>query len=180
MNILQNKLEKHLSAIDSSFTIVEALGYLTGFASSNCDFNSYKDGLITYFNSDSLEKLSNLDIDLIENNIEEIRENIKTDTSVLFFDDEPDLSARLLSLSDWIRSYIVSINYLCTNKLLKNTLTLQEILHDFSEITKVSTDYDLDDDNLVLERSYQDISDYVVASISHIYRESNDEDYTNE
>ena len=78
MNNLENKLETHLSSIDSSFTIVEALGYLTGFASSNCDFNSYKDGLITYFNSDSLEKLSNLDIDLIENNIEEIRENIKT------------------------------------------------------------------------------------------------------
>ena len=151
MNILQNKLEKHLSAIDSSFTIVEALGYLTGFASSNCDFNSYKDGLITYFNSDSLEKSPNLDIDLIEDNIDNIRENIKTDTSILFF-----------------------------NRLLKNTLTLQEILHDFSEITKVSTDYDLDDDNLVLERSYQDISDYVVASISHIYRESNDEAYTNE
>jgi hypothetical protein len=38
MNNLENKLETHLSSIDSSFTIVEALGYLTGFASSNCDF----------------------------------------------------------------------------------------------------------------------------------------------
>lgn len=175
MNILQNKLEKHLSAIDSSFTIVEALGYLTGFASSNCDFNSYQEGLITFFNSDSLKKPSNLDIDLIEDNIENIRENIKTDASILFFNEEPDLSARLLSLSDWIRSYIVSINYLCTNKLLKNTLTLQEILHDFSEITKVSTDYDLDDDNQALEKSYQEISYYVVTSISHIYNESKEE-----
>ena len=136
--------------------------------------------MITYFNSDSLEKSPNLDIDLIEDNIDNIRENIKTDTSILFFNDEPDLSARLLSLSDWIRSYIVSINYLCTNKLLKNTLTLQEILHDFSEITKVSTDYDLDDDNQVLEKSYQEISDYVIASISHIYNESNEEAYTDE
>jgi uncharacterized protein YgfB (UPF0149 family) len=136
--------------------------------------------LITYFNSDSLEKSPNLDIDLIEDNIDNIRENIKTDTSILFFNDEPDLSARLLSLSDWIRSFIVSINYLCTNKLLKNTLTLQEILHDFSEITKVSTDYDLDDDNQVLEKSYQEISDYVIASISHIYNESNEEAYTDE
>ena len=99
MNNLENKLETHLSSIDSSFTIVEALGYLTGFASSNCDFNSYKEGLITYFNSDSLEKSPNLDIDLIEDNIDNIRENIKTDTSILFFNDEPDLSARLLSLS---------------------------------------------------------------------------------
>ena len=136
--------------------------------------------MITYFNSDSLEKSPNLDIDLIEDNIDNIRENIKTDTSILFFNDEPDLSARLLSLSDWIRSFIVSINYLCTNKLLKNTLTLQEILHDFSEITKVSTDYDLDDDNQVLEKSYQEISDYVIASISHIYNESNEEAYTDE
>ena len=136
--------------------------------------------MITYFNSDSLEKSPNLDIDLIEDNIDNIRENIKTDTSILFFNDEPDLSARLLSLSDWIRSFIVSINYLCTNKLLKNTLTLQEILHDFSEITKVSTDYDLDDDNQVLEKSYQEISEYVVASISHIYNESNEEACTNE
>ena len=136
--------------------------------------------MITYFNSDSLEKPLNLDIDLIEGNINNIRENIKTDTSILFFNDEPDLSARLLSLSDWIRSFIVSINYLCTNKLLKNTLTLQEILHDFSEITKVSTDYDLDDDNQVLEKSYQEISDYVIASISHIYNESNEEAYTDE
>ena len=175
MNILQNKLEKHLSAIDSSFTIVEALGYLTGFASSNCDFNSYQEGLITFFNSDSLNNPSNLDIDLIEDNIENIRENIKTDASILFFNEEPDLSARLLSLSDWIRSYIVSINYLCTNKLLKNTLTLQEILHDFSEIAKVSTDYDLDDDNQALEKSYQEISYYVVTSISHIYNESKEE-----
>jgi uncharacterized protein YgfB (UPF0149 family) len=143
-------------------------------------FNSYKEGLITYFNSDSLEKPPNLDIDLIEDNIDHIRENIKTDTSILFFNDEPDLSARLLSLSDWIRSYIVSINYLSTNRLLKNTLTLQEILHDFSEITKVSTDYDLDDDNQELEKSYQEISNYVVASISHIYNESNEEAYTNE
>ena len=104
----------------------------------------------------------------------------KTDTSILFFNDAPDLSARLLSLSDWIRSYIVSINYLCTNKLLKNTLTLQEILHDFSEIAKVSTDYDLDDDNQELEKSYHEISNYVVASISHIYNESNKEACTNE
>ena len=136
--------------------------------------------MITYFNSDSLEKPSNLDIDLIKDNIEDIRENIKSDTSILFFNDEPDLSARLLSLSDWTRSYIVSINYLSTNRLLKNTLTLQEILHDFSEITKVSTDYDLDDDNQELENSYQEISNYVVASISHIYNESNEEAYTNE
>ena len=180
MNNLQNELETHLSSIDSSFTIVEALAYLTGFASSNCDFNSYKEGLITYFNSDSLDRPSNLDINLIEDNIENIKENIKTDTPILFFNDEPDLSARLLSLSDWIRSYIVSINYLSTNKLLKNTLTLQEILHDFSEITKVSNDYDLDDDNQVLEKSYQEISDYVIASISHIYNESNEEAYTDE
>ncbi len=53
-------------------------------------------------------------------------------------------------------------------------------MHDFSEITKVSTDYDLDDDNQVLEKSYQEISDYVIASISHIYNESNEEAYTDE
>ena len=69
----------------------------------------------------------------------------------------------------------MSINFLVDNKLLKNTLSLQEILHDFAEISKITTDYSLDDDEESLNSSYNEISDYVVASSFHIYNESKEE-----
>ncbi len=180
MNNLHYDLEKHLSEIDSSFTIVEALGYLTGYASSNCSFDSYLEGLITYFSSDSNPSADKIDIELIKNNIELIKQDLENNSLVLFFNEEDDLSSKLLSLSDWSRNYILSINYLIDNKLLKNTIILQEILHDFAEISKITTDYSLDDDDDALDNSYKQISNYVVASSYDIYNGSKEEIFKNE
>ncbi len=173
MNNLHNELEKHLLEIGSSFTIIEAMGYLAGYASSNCEFDSYQKGLLTYFSSDTDE--TSINLKLIKDNIDSIRQDIKNKSFVLFFNNEEDLSSKLLSLSDWSRNYVLSINFLVDNKLLKNTLSLQEILHDFAEISKITTDYSLDDDEESLNSSYNEISDYVVASSFHIYNESKEE-----
>ena len=173
MNNLHNELEKHLLEIGSSFTIIEAMGYLAGYASSNCKFDSYRKGLLTYFSSDTDE--TSINLKLIKDNIDSIRQDIKNKSFVLFFNNEEDLSSKLLSLSDWSRNYVLSINFLVDNKLLKNTLSLQEILHDFAEISKITTDYSLDDDEESLNSSYNEISDYVVASSFHIYNESKEE-----
>jgi len=171
MNILHNNLEKHLLDISSPFTIIETLGYLAGFASSNCTFESYDEGLLTYFATESDPESKRLDLDLIRKNIDYTRGDISHNNLILFFEDENKLSSRLLSLSDWSRNYILSINYLINRKLLKNTLLLQEILHDFSEISKISNDYQLNDDEESLS-SYEEISNYVVASSYDIYNES--------
>ena len=171
MNILYNNLEKHLIEIDSPFSLVETFGYLSGFASSNCSFDSYKDGLLTYFYIDSDSESENLNLDLLRDIITSIRTDISNNSLQLFFNGEKPLSSRLISLSDWSRNYILSINYLIDHKLLKNTLLLQEILHDFSEISKISNNYKLDEDNEALS-SYKEISNYVVASSFDIYNES--------
>jgi len=70
MNILHNNLKEHLAVIGSSFNIVETLGYLAGFASSNCSFESYNQGLLTYFSVDANSNSINLDLELIRQNIE--------------------------------------------------------------------------------------------------------------
>ena len=171
MNILYNNLEKHLIEIDSPFSLVETFGYLSGFASSNCSFDSYKDGLLKYFYIDSDSESENLNLDLLRDIIMSIRADISNKSLQLFFNGEKPLSSRLVSLSDWSRNYILSINYLIDHKLLKNTLLLQEILHDFSEISKISNDYKLDENNEALS-SYKEISNYVVASSFDIYNES--------
>ena len=140
-------------------------------ASSNCSFDSYSDGLLTYFSTDSDPKSENLKLDLLRDNIASIRTDISNNSLQLFFNGEKPLSSRLVSLSDWSRNYILSINYLIDHKLLKNTLLLQEILHDFSEISKISNDYKLDENDEALS-SYDEISNYVVASSFDIYNES--------
>ena len=57
------------------------------------------------------------------------------------------------------------------NKLLNNTLNIQEIMHDLTEISKVEDKYNLDNstDN---NNYYDDISDYVISSMYYIYMES--------
>tara|TARA_B100001564_G_scaffold295603_1_gene260795 strand:+ start:1214 stop:1753 length:540 start_codon:yes stop_codon:yes gene_type:complete len=171
MNILHNNLEKHLIEISSPFTIVETLGYLAGFASSNCPFESYNEGLLTYFSTESDPKSKRLNIDLVRSNIDYTQSDISHNNLILFFEDENKLSSRLMSLSDWSRNFMLSISYLIDKKLLKNTLLLQEILHDFSEISKISNDYQLEDDE-ESQSSYEEISNYVVASSYDIYNES--------
>ena len=180
MNNLHYDLEKHLLEIDSPFTIVEALGYLTGYASSNCSFDSYSKGLLTYFSSDSSSSADDLNIELIKNNIELIKQDLENNSLDLIFNDKEDLPSKLLSLSDWSRNYIVSINYLLSNKLLKNTVILQEILHDFAEISKITTDYSLDDEDDALNKSYKQISGYGVASSYDIYNGSKEETFKDE
>ena len=113
MNNLHYDLEKHLSEIDSSFTIVEALGYLTGYASSNCSFDSYLQGLITYFSSDSNPSSDKINIELIKDNIELIKQDLENNSLVLFFNEEDDLSSKLASSkakNDSIRFELVDKN----------------------------------------------------------------------
>ena len=170
MNILHNNLKEHLTVIGSSFNIVETLGYLAGFASSNCSFESYNQGLLTYFSVDANSNSINLDLELIRQNIESTKKDLDKNDFRLFFDNDKNLTSKLLSLSDWSKNYILSINYLINQKLIKNTVTLQEILHDFTEISKISSDYDIGDEDAL--SSYEEISNYVVASSYHIYNES--------
>ena len=58
-----------------------------------------------------------------------------------------------------------------SDKIFKFAEIRIEILHDFSEISKISNDYKLDENNEALS-SYKEISNYVVASSFDIYNES--------
>ena len=57
------------------------------------------------------------------------------------------------------------------NKLLNNTLNIQEIMHDLTEISKLEDKYILDDSK-ENNNYYDDISDYVISSMYYIYMES--------
>ena len=65
------------------------------------------------------------------------------------------------------------------NKLLKNTLDYQEILHDLTEISKVGHNYDINDTDDI-DKYYHDISTYVLSAVSHIYLVSKEDSIHND
>ena len=171
MHLLHKNLDNFLTKIDSPFSIDEVSGYLSGFASSNVPYDKYHNGLIIYFSGGGISIHDDLNLDIIKSNISHISASLEKHDFSFPFDSSKDLTKKLINLAAWSRNFILSINYLMDNKLLNNTLNIQEIMHDLTEISKVEDKYNLDNstDNT---NYYDDISDYVISSMYYIYMES--------
>ena len=87
------------------------------------------------------------------------------------FDDEQNLSEKINALSDWVNYFVVSINLIISKKYLKNSLIMQEILFDFSEIGKLQTNYEVTDDEADMEH-FNTIKAFVSDSIYNIYNKT--------
>ena len=171
MHLLHKNLDNFLTEIDSPFSIDEVSGYLSGFASSNVPYEKYHNGLTIYFSTNGVSMHGDLNLDIIKSNISHISASLEKHDFSFPFDSSKDLTKKLINLAAWSKNFILSINYLMDNKLLNNTLNIQEIMHDLTEISKVEDKYNLDNstDN---NNYYDDISDYVISSMYYIYMES--------
>jgi len=171
MHLLHKNLDNYLTEIDSPFSIDEVSGYLSGFASSNVPYEKYHNGLIIYFSGDAVSIHDDLNLDIIKSSISHISTSLENRDFSFPFGSSKDIAKKLVNLAAWSKNFILSINYLMENKLLNNTLNIQEIMHDLTEISKVEDKYNLDNagDN---NNYYDDISDYVISSMYYIYMES--------
>ena len=171
MDLLHKNLDNFLIEIECPFTIEEVYGYLTGFASSSVQYSEYHDGLMIYFLNEQTHSGNNINTDIVKDNISYITRALENNSFVFPFDSSINSIQRLINLSGWSKNYVLSINYLIEKKLLSNTLNIQEIIHDLTEISKLEDKYNLDNS---AENSdyYDEISDYVISSMYYIYMES--------
>ena len=179
MDLLQIKLKKFLSDIESPFSINEVCGYLSGFAVSNQSAESYFPALEMYFSNKLDAPIIQSDYKLILDNIAFIKQRIENGLPIFPFVEQPVLRDQLIALGEWSNNFILSINYLIEHKFLKNTLDFQEILHDLTEISKVGQNYDINDSEETKE-SYDQISSYVMSAVNHIFIDSREETIVND
>ena len=179
MDLLQIKLNTFISDIESPFSINEAYGYLTGFAVSNQPIDSYFSALEMFFSNVSEPEKNQPDYKILMDNIVFIKQSIDNAVPIFPFIDEDDSQIKLIALGEWSKSFILSINFLIQNKLLKNTIDYQEILHDLTEISKVGHNYDINDTDDI-DKYYHEISTYVLSAVSHIYSASKEESIHND
>ena len=179
MDLLQKNLKKFLSDIESPFTINEVYGYLTGFAVSNQPVDSYFSALEMYFSNESEPNKKQPDYKIVIETITFVKQSINSGLPIFPFINEDESQDKLIALGEWSKNFILSINFLVEQKLLKNTLDCQEILHDLAEISKVSYNYNINDkDNS--DKYYLEISDYVLSVVTHIYSVSREDSVANE
>ena len=179
MDLLQINLKKFLSDIESPFSINEVCGYLSGFSVSNQPVDSYFSALEVYFSNRSEPDKRQPDYKIVIDNIDFIKQSIGNRLPIFPFNDEEKSQNRLIALGEWSKSFVLSINFLIQEKLLKNTLDYQEILHDLTEISKVSHNYDINNTNET-DQHYIEISNYVLSAVNHIYSVSREDSATND
>ena len=166
MDLLKNMLTE----IDSPFSPVEALGYLSGFSCVNSSSEDYNDALSMYFFSTTDNKdFVRQNLTLLRDIVASISKSITSKSFQFSFENEEDCSLKLISLADWTRNFVLSINYLLDQKLIKNSIDLQEILHDLSEIGNIEDKYSIGTDEDA--DNYSDISQYVLSSLYRINME---------
>ena len=179
MDLLQINLKKFLSDIESPFSINEVCGYLSGFSVSNQPVDSYFSALEVYFSNRSEPDKRQPDYKIVIDNIDFIKQSIGNRLPIFPFNDEEESQNRLIALGEWSKSFVLSINFLIQEKLLKNTLDYQEILHDLTEISKVGHNYDINNTNET-DQHYIEISNYVLSAVNHIYSVSREDSATND
>ena len=179
MDLLQINLKNFLSDIESPFSIHEVCGYLSGFAVSNQPVDSYFSALEVYFSNKSEPSKKQPDYKIVLDNITFIKQSIDNGLPIFPFNDEEDSENKLIALGEWSKNFILSINFLIQQKLLRNTLDYQEILHDLTEISKVGDNYDINNRDEV-DQYYIEISNYVLSSVNHIYSVSREDSAAND
>ena len=122
MDILEKQLKKFLSDIESPFSINEVFGYLTGFAASNQPVDTYFPALETFFSNKQELNKKQPDYKIVIDNITFIKQSIHNSLPIFPFNGEEGSQNKLIALGEWSKSFILSINFLIQQKLLKNTL----------------------------------------------------------
>ena len=179
MDLLQINLKTFLSDIESPFSINEVYGYLSGFAASNKPVDSYFSALEMYFSNRSEPNKKQPDYKIVIDNIISIKESIGSGLLIFPFDNEEKSEDKLIALGEWSKNFILSTNFLIEQKLLKNTLDYQEILHDLTEISKVGHNYDINNIDET-DQHYIEISNYVLSAINYIYSVSGEDSNNND
>ena len=179
MDLLQINLKTFLSDIESPFSINEVCGYLSGFAASNQPVDSYFSALEMYFSNESEPHKKQPDYKIVIDSITFIKQSIGNGLPIFPFNNEEKSNNKLIALGEWSKNFILSINFLIQQKLLKNTLDYQEILHDLTEISKVGHNYDINNTDET-DQHYIEISNYVLSAVNHIYSVSREGSATND
>ena len=179
MNLLQINLKTFLSDIESPFSINEVCGYLAGFAVSNQPVDSYFSALEMYFSNKSEPDKKQPDYKIVIDNITFMKQSISNGLPIFPFFEESNSQNKLIALGEWSKGFVLSINFLIQQKLLKNTLDYQETLHDLTEISKVSYNYDINDIGET-DKHYLEISNYVLSAVTHICSMSRGDSTTND
>ena len=179
MDLLQINLKTFLSDIESPFSINEVCGYLAGFAVSNQSVDSYFSALEMYFSNKSEPDKKQPDYKIVIDNITFVKQSISNGLPIFPFFEESNSQNKLIALGEWSKGFVLSTNFLIQQKLLKNTLDYQETLHDLTEISKVSYNYDINDIDET-DKHYQEISNYVLSAVTHICSMSRGDSTTND
>ena len=179
MDLLHINLKKFLSDIESPFSINEVCGYLSGFAASNQPVDSYFSALEMYFSNKSEPGKKQPDYKIVIDNIIFIKQSIDNGLPIFPFKHEEESQNKLIALGEWSKNFILSTNSLIQQKLLKNTLDYQEILHDLTEISKVGHNYDINNIDET-DQYYIEISNYVLSAVNHIYSVSGEDSINND
>ena len=87
------------------------------------------------------------------------------------FDDNKKIIEKLKYMSQWSKSFFLSLNIMANNKYIENVADLSDILKDLQEIAKIENEYILSDSNENSEY-YNDISNYIVNTIYQIYAQT--------
>jgi uncharacterized protein YgfB (UPF0149 family) len=87
------------------------------------------------------------------------------------FDDNKKIIEKLKYMSQWSKSFFLSLNIMANNKYIENVDDLSNILKDLQEIAKIENEYILSDSNENSEY-YNDISNYIVNTIYQIYAQT--------
>jgi len=172
MNLSEKNLKNLIDRLDCPFNFNEAHGYLCGFACTNLLFDQYKNALKVYFFKDAQDSSINInDISIINGYITFLENKIKTGHVSLPFDDNKKIIEKLKYMSQWSKSFFLSLNIMANNKYIENVDDLSNILKDLQEIAKIENEYILSDSNENSEY-YNDISNYIVNTIYQIYAQT--------
>tara|TARA_B100001996_G_scaffold173204_1_gene132215 strand:+ start:81 stop:590 length:510 start_codon:yes stop_codon:yes gene_type:complete len=168
MNLLNNNLIKLLEDLNTPFTIHETDGYFSGLISCNLKKELYYLEFKKYFDHKKL-KLNHYEF--LEQYTIGLAANFETKSFSLSFDAEIDNNKKLIALGQWSKGYALAISIVLDKKYIKNSLELQEIVHDFEEISKIEDEYNFnssDED----KQHYDNIRDYVLSSIDYVFAQT--------
>jgi len=168
MNLSNSALMKLLEDLDSLFTVHETDGYFAGLVCCNLKKELYELEFNKYFDHKNI-KLDHYEF--LEQYIIQLSTKFSEKSFSLSFDAEIMNTKKLISLGQWSKGYALAISIALDKKYVKNTLELQEIIHDFEEISKIEDEYNLnssDED----KRHYDNIRDYISSSIEYILKQT--------
>ena len=131
-----------------------------------------------YFSNKSEPSKKQSDYKIVADSITFIKQSIDNGLPIFPFKHEEESQNKLIALGEWSKNFILSTNFLIQQKLLKNTLDYQEILHDLTEISKVGYNYDINNTDET-DQYYIEISNYVLSAVNHIYSVSKEGSITN-